>query len=76
MGWAALLPLVLATLGWRVRRQRRGRCGRRDRVLGDSRRQPLACVLAYGLGMVLFTMIMGNAFAAFPVMTAGIGLPR
>jgi uncharacterized membrane protein len=38
----------------------------------DSR---LACVLAYGLGMVAFTMIMGNAFAAFPIMTAGIGLP-
>jgi uncharacterized membrane protein len=25
--------------------------------------------------MVLFTVIMGNAFAAFPVMMAGIGLP-
>jgi uncharacterized membrane protein len=25
--------------------------------------------------MALFTAIMGNAFAAFPVMTAGIGLP-
>ena len=25
--------------------------------------------------MALFTMIMGNAFAAFPVMTAAIGLP-
>jgi len=25
--------------------------------------------------MALFTMIMGNAFAAFPVMTAGIALP-
>ena len=25
--------------------------------------------------MAIFTMIMGNAFAAFPVMTAGIGLP-
>jgi uncharacterized membrane protein len=32
-------------------------------------------VLAYGLGMALFTMVMGNAFAAFPVMTAAIGLP-
>ncbi|XLM19849.1 DUF979 domain-containing protein, partial [Chromobacterium piscinae] len=32
-------------------------------------------VLAYVLGMALFTMIMGNAFAAFPVMTAGIGIP-
>jgi uncharacterized membrane protein len=35
----------------------------------------LACVIAFGLGMVLFTAIMGNAFAAFPVMMAGIGLP-
>jgi uncharacterized membrane protein len=32
-------------------------------------------VVAYGLGMVLFTVIMGNAFAAFPVLTAGVGLP-
>lgn len=32
-------------------------------------------VLAYVLGMVLFTMIMGNAFAAFTVITAGIGVP-
>ncbi|HEV2110165.1 MAG TPA: DUF979 domain-containing protein [Gammaproteobacteria bacterium] len=34
-----------------------------------------AVVVAYALGMALFTMVMGNAFAAFPVMTAGIGLP-
>jgi uncharacterized membrane protein len=32
-------------------------------------------VAAYAIGMALFTIIMGNAFAAFPVMTAGIGLP-
>ncbi len=29
----------------------------------------------YCLGMAAFTMIMGNAFAAFPVLTAGVGLP-
>ena len=34
-----------------------------------------ACLLAFAFGMVLFTTIMGNAFAAFPVMMAGIGLP-
>ena len=39
--------------------------------VGDA----FAVVLAYGFGMALFTMVMGNAFAAFPVMTAGIGLP-
>jgi uncharacterized membrane protein len=32
-------------------------------------------VTTYAIGMAVFTMIMGNAFAAFPVMTAGIGLP-
>ena len=31
--------------------------------------------MTYTVGMALLTMIMGNAFAAFPVMTAGIGLP-
>jgi uncharacterized membrane protein len=34
-----------------------------------------AAVLVFGLGMALFTMIMGNAFAAFPVMAAAIGVP-
>ena len=36
---------------------------------------PFAVVTTYAIGMAAFTMIMGNAFAAFPVMTAGIGLP-
>jgi uncharacterized membrane protein len=34
-----------------------------------------AAVAVYCLGMAGFTMIMGNAFAAFPVLTAGVGLP-
>lgn len=32
-------------------------------------------VIIYCLGMVIFTMIMGNAFAAFSVITLGIGIP-
>ena len=32
-------------------------------------------VLLYCLGMVVFTMIMGNGFAAFSVITVGIGVP-
>ena len=75
LGWAALLPQLLAGLGAVF-----AATGVGDIVAAliggviptDSR---LACVLAYGLGMVLFTMIMGNAFAAFPIMTAGIALP-
>lgn len=75
MGWAALLPLVLATLGGVFAASGVGEAVASlvsTVIPTDSR---LACVLAYGLGMVLFTVIMGNAFAAFPVLTAGIGLP-
>lgn len=32
-------------------------------------------ILAYTIGMVLFTIIMGNAFAAITVMTVGVGVP-
>ena len=32
-------------------------------------------VTAYCVGMALFTAVMGNAFAAFSVITAGIGVP-
>ncbi|WP_246022779.1 5-oxoproline transporter, DUF979 family subunit [Cognatilysobacter terrigena] len=75
MGWAALLPMVLATLGGVF-----AASGVGDAVASlvsavipvDNR---FACVVAYGLGMAMFTVIMGNAFAAFPVLTAGIGLP-
>lgn len=75
MGWAALLPLILAVLGGVFAKSGIGQTiadGISMVIPTDSK---LACVLAYGLGMVVFTVIMGNAFAAFPVMTAGIGLP-
>ncbi len=32
-------------------------------------------IIVYAMGMVLFTMIMGNAYAAITVMTVGIGGP-
>ncbi len=75
LGWAALLPLVLAALGGVFTATGVG-----DAVAAIVARivptqYAFACVLAYGLGMVAFTVIMGNAFAAFPVLTAGIGLP-
>jgi uncharacterized membrane protein len=75
MGWAALLPLVLATLGGVFAASGVGEAVASlvsAVIPSDSR---VACLLAFGLGMVLFTIIMGNAFAAFPVMMAGIGLP-
>jgi uncharacterized membrane protein len=75
IGWAALLPMLLATLGGVFTATGVGDAiaALASAAIPEERR--LACVLAYGLGMVVFTVIMGNAFAAFPVMTAGIGLP-
>lgn len=41
-------------------------------IPADSR---LFGVIGYCVAMAVFTMIMGNAFAAFAVITAGIGIP-
>ncbi len=35
----------------------------------------LIAAIVYCLGMALFTMIMGNGFAAFPVIMVGVGIP-
>lgn len=75
IGWAALLPLLLATLGSVFAAAGVGEAVAalvRAWIPVDNR---FVVVLAYALGMAGFTMVMGNAFAAFPVMTAGIGLP-
>ena len=75
IGWPVALPLMLATLG--VVFVDTG-VGKAIATLVDAvipTDNALACLLAFGLGMVAFTAIMGNAFAAFPVMMSGIGLP-
>jgi uncharacterized membrane protein len=75
VGWAAVLPQMLAALGALFAVAGVGKVvaslAERWIPLGS----PLVAVVTYTVGMALFTMIMGNAFAAFPVMTAGIGLP-
>jgi uncharacterized membrane protein len=75
VGWAAVLPQMLAALGALF-----ALAGVGNVVSGLAQRwipldNPFAVVTTYAIGMAVFTMIMGNAFAAFPVMTAGIGLP-
>jgi uncharacterized membrane protein len=75
VGWAAVLPQMLAALGALF-----AIAGVGNVVSGIAQRwipldRPFMVVATYGIGMAAFTMIMGNAFAAFPVMTAGIGLP-
>jgi len=75
MGWAALLPLVLATLGGVFAASGVGEAVASLVSMVIPADNRMACLLAFALGMVVFTIIMGNAFAAFPVMMAGIGLP-
>jgi uncharacterized membrane protein len=75
IGWAAALPLLLATLGSVFAAGGVGEAVSTLVKAGIAVDNRLIVVLAYALGMAGFTMIMGNGFAAFPVMTAGIGLP-
>jgi uncharacterized membrane protein len=75
VGWAAVLPQLLAALGAVFALAGVGQAV--GGLIGgwlphDSR---FAAVTVYCLGMAVFTMIMGNAFAAFPVLVAGIGAP-
>jgi len=75
VGWAAILPQMLASLGAVFLASGVGKqVGQlfSEHLVLDTR---LAAVAAYCVGMALFTMLMGNAFAAFPVMTAAVGLP-
>jgi uncharacterized membrane protein len=75
VGWAAILPQMLASLGVVFLASgvgtEVGRLFSEHLALGSR----VTAVAAYCTGMALFTMLMGNAFAAFPVMTAAVGLP-
>ncbi|HEU4704686.1 MAG TPA: DUF979 domain-containing protein, partial [Sphingomicrobium sp.] len=75
IGWAAVLPQMLAALGVLFAAAGVGT------IIGALTQAVIPegsiflTVLVFALGMALFTIIMGNAFAAFPVMAAAIGVP-
>ncbi|QIY80704.1 DUF979 domain-containing protein [Chromobacterium violaceum] len=75
VGWAFLLPQVLALLGLLFADAGVGKAIAHLSASYLPLDTRWLAVLTYVLGMALFTVVMGNAFAAFPVMTAGIGLP-
>jgi uncharacterized membrane protein len=75
IGWAAVLPQLLVAMGTVF-----DKAG----VSGLIREGTLAmlppgnlflAVLVFALGMAMFTIITGNAFAAFPVMASAIAVP-
>jgi len=75
IGWAAVLPQMLAALGVLFAAAGVGT------IIGETTQAIIPdgsiflTVLVFAIGMAAFTMIMGNAFAAFPVMAAAIGVP-
>lgn len=75
VGWAAVLPQMLASLGAVFAVAGVGEVV--GGLIGASipAGSLIGAVLAYALGMALFTLVMGNAFAAFPVMAAAVGIP-
>ena len=75
VGWAAILPQMLAMLGGVFIVAQTGTAIQDLVTLFISPDNRFMLVVLYCVGMALFTMIMGNAFAAFPVMTAGIAVP-
>ena len=75
IGWAAVLPQLLAALGAIFTLAGVGHAVSQVATQFLPLDQRFEVVIAYCLGMALFTIVMGNAFAAFPVMTAAIGLP-
>ncbi|MDR0807010.1 MAG: DUF979 domain-containing protein [Enterobacteriaceae bacterium] len=75
IGWAFILPQILATLGLLFTTAGVGGAISflTEHYLAVDNR--FIAVLIYAVGMALLTMVMGNAFAAFPIVTAGIGIP-
>jgi uncharacterized membrane protein len=75
VGWAMILPQLLASLGALFTVAGVGEIVGALAPLAIPEGSRLAAVLAFTGGMAIFTIMMGNAFAAFPVMMGGIGLP-
>lgn len=75
VGQTAILPQLLAALGGLFTAAGVGEVisSGISTVIPDG--NILVGVIAYCVGMAVFTMIMGNAFAAFSVITVGIGVP-
>lgn len=75
VGWPMLLPLMLAGLGSMFAFAGVGEALSPLITGAIPIAGPWMAVIVYCVGMALFTVLLGNAFAAFPIMTAAIGVP-
>jgi uncharacterized membrane protein len=70
-----VLPHMLAVLGLLFSEAGVGKAVAHISTAYVSLDTRLAAVTVYCVGLALFTIVMGNGFAAFPVMAGGVGIP-
>ena len=75
LGWALVLPQMLGMLGLVFSDAGVGKAVAYISTTYINMDVRFVAVAVYVIGMALFTIIMGNGFAAFPVMTGGVGVP-
>ncbi|MFK3738126.1 DUF979 domain-containing protein [Massilia sp. TN1-12] len=75
MGWAVVLPHMLAVLGLLFAEAGVGKAVAHVVTTAIPLDSPFLACAAFCIGMALFTVVMGNGFAAFPVIAGGIGIP-
>ena len=75
LSWAAVLPQMLGMLGLVFSDAGVGKAVAHVTTSYINMDVRFVAVVVYCVGMALFTIIMGNGFAAFPVMTGGVGVP-
>jgi uncharacterized membrane protein len=75
MSWALVLPHMLAVLGLLFTEAGVGKAVAHVTTSYIGLESRLVAVAVYCIGLALFTIVMGNGFAAFPVMAGGVGIP-
>ena len=75
LGWALVLPQMLGMLRLVFSDAGVGKAVAYITTSYINMDIRFVAVAVYVVGMALFTIIMGNGFAAFPVMTGGVGIP-
>lgn len=75
MSWAVVLPHILAVLGLLFSEAGVGKAVAHLTTTYIGMDSRFVAVAVFCFGMALFTIVMGNGFAAFPVMAGGVGIP-
>jgi uncharacterized membrane protein len=75
IGWALVLPHLLAVLGLLFTEVGVGKAVAHLTTAYINMDSRFVACAVFCVGMALFTIVMGNGFAAFPVVAGGVGIP-